>query len=106
MKKSKTEELNNILCQPENQHLNHIQENVLTYIKKEMTFYEVTKECPKVLKILKSCVNLISSSSVEAEKCFNAAGLFISKLRSSLNDKMIDFLCLHIATLCANNLSL
>jgi len=48
--KSKAEELNDILCQPEDQHLNRLQENVLTHIKKEMTFYEATKECPEVLK--------------------------------------------------------
>ena len=79
MKKSKTEKLNDILCQTENLHFNHLQENVLTYIKKEMTFYQATKECPKVLKIMKSCLNSLPSSSVEAEKCFSAARLFISK---------------------------
>ena len=30
MKKSKTEELNDILCQTENQHFDHPQEKVLT----------------------------------------------------------------------------
>ena len=51
-KKNKTEELNDILCQPEYQHLDRIQENVLTHIKKEMTFYEATRECPKILTII------------------------------------------------------
>ena len=58
-----------------------------------MTFYEATMECPKILKTLKSCLNSLPSSSVEAERCFSAAGLFISKLRSSLSDEMIDSLC-------------
>lgn len=93
MKKSKEEELNDILCQTEDQHLDRVQENVLTHIKREMTFYEATKECPKVLKRLKSCLNSLPPSSVEAERCFSAAGLFISKLRSSLSDGMIDSLC-------------
>jgi len=88
-KKSKTEELNDILCQPEYQHSDRIQENVLTHIKKEMTFYEATRECPKILTIIKSCLNSLSPSSVEAERCFSAAGLFVSKLRSSLSDEMI-----------------
>ena len=76
-KKSKTEELNDVLCQPEYQHLDRIQQNVLTHIKKEMTFYEATRECPKILTIIKSCLNSLSPSSVEAERCFSAAGLFI-----------------------------
>ena len=51
-KKSKTEELNDILCQTEDQHLDRFQENILNHIKKEMTFYEATRECPKILKII------------------------------------------------------
>ena len=47
-KKSKAEELNDILCQLEDQHLDRVQENVLTHMKKEMTFYEATKECPGI----------------------------------------------------------
>jgi len=47
VKKSKAEELNDTLCQPADQHLDRVQENVLTHIKKEMTFYEATQECPK-----------------------------------------------------------
>ena len=91
-KKSKTEGLNDILRQPEDQHLDRFQENVLKHIKKEMTFYEATRECPKVLTIIKSYLNSLPPSSVEAERCFSAAGLFISKLRSFLSDEMIDCL--------------
>ena len=65
-------------------------QSVLTHIKKEMTFYEATNECPKVLKCLKHCLESLPPSSVEAERCFSAAGLFITKLRSNLNDEMID----------------
>ena len=92
MKKSKAEELNDILCGPEDQHLDHVQKNILTHMKK-ITFYEATKECPKVLKSLKSCLNSLPPSSVEAEWCFSAAGLFISKLRSLLSGEIIHSLC-------------
>ena len=68
MKKSKAEELNDILCQPEDRHLDRVQENVLTHMKKEMTFYGATKECPKILKSLKSCPNSLPPSSVEVER--------------------------------------
>ena len=62
-------------------------------MKKEMKFYEATNECPKVLKSSKSCLNSLPPSSVEEERCFSAAGLFISNLRSSLSDERIDSLC-------------
>ena len=52
MKKSKAEELNDILRQPEDQHSNRVQENVLTYLKQEMVFYKATKVCPKILSKL------------------------------------------------------
>ena len=99
-KKSKTEELNDILCQPRNQHLDHIQENVLTRIKNAMTFYKAAMECLKVLAMIKSHLNSLPPSSVKAERRFSAAGLFVSKLRSSMNDEMIDcliFACSYLA---------
>ena len=92
MKKSKAEELNDILCQPEDQHLDCGQENILTYIKKKKTRYEATEECSKVLKSLKSCLNSLPPFFIKAERCFSAARLFISKLRLSLSDELIDSL--------------
>ena len=51
-------------------HGNKTQENRSAHIKKEMAFYEDTKECPKVLRKLKFCVDCVPPSSVESEKCF------------------------------------
>ena len=38
-------------------------------------------------------MNTLLPFSVEAEKCFSAAGLFITTLRFFLNDSTIDILC-------------
>ena len=73
---------------------NEIQENSSAHIKKEMPFCEATKECPKVLRKLKFCLDCIPPSSVKSERCFSAAELFIWRLKSSLSDEMIDSLCL------------
>ena len=58
---------------PEDQHLDRVQEYVLTLMKKEIVFYEATKECLKVLKSLKSCLYSLLPYYVEAERCFGAA---------------------------------
>ena len=57
-----------------------------------MEFYE-TKKCSEIFKKLKLCPDSILPSSMETERCFSAAGLFTSKLQSSLSDEMIDSLC-------------
>ena len=56
-------------------------------------FFEATQKCPKALKELKNCIDTFPPSSVEAERCFSATGLFITKLRSSASDYLIDLLC-------------
>jgi len=45
----------------------------------------------KVLRKLKFCLDCISPS-VESERCFSAAGLFISRLKCLLGDEMLDSL--------------
>ena len=47
VKKSKSE-LNDISCETDDQNSDYIHENALTHIMNEMTFYEATKECPKI----------------------------------------------------------
>ena len=94
VKRTKAEELNDFLFKPSGIGSTAMQTlNILNHIKKEMMFFEATHKCPKCLKRLKNCLDTFPPSSVEAERCFSAAGLFITKLRSSLSDYMIDLLC-------------
>ena len=58
-----------------------------------MMFFEAPQECPQALKRLKNCRDAFPPSSVEAERCFTAAGLLVTKLRSSMSDYQIDLLC-------------
>ena len=63
-------------------------------VKKEMSFFEHSGELPKILKSIKNSLYTLPPSSVEAERCFSVSGLFVTKLRSSLSDTMIENLCL------------
>ena len=45
-----------------------------------MIVFEATQECSKALERLKNCLDTFPPSSVEAEKCFTAAGLPVTKL--------------------------
>ena len=92
MKKSKIDELNEILL---NQNKKPVQTStLLSCVKKEISFFEHSGELPKILKSIKNSLDTLPPSSVEAERCFSASGLFVTKLRSSLSDTMIDNLCL------------
>ena len=94
IKRTKAEELDDIIFKHSGIDSTSIQtQNILTCIKKGMMFFEAIKECPKPLKRLKNCLDTFSSSLVEAERCFSAAGLLITKLRSSLSGYKIDLLC-------------
>ena len=64
-------------------------------IKREMTLFEtsVQRERPPALERLYSALTTLPPTSVEAERAFSSAGLFITKIRSRLSDKSIDCLC-------------
>jgi len=63
-KKSKAEELNDVLFKTEAFHGIEIQENSSAHIRKGMAFCEATKKCPEVVRILKFCLDCIPPSSV------------------------------------------
>ena len=100
-KKSRTEELNGILATGQKDVV--CSTNLLAKIRREMTFLEATSEVPSILNHLKKVLESLLPSSVEAERCFSAAGLYITKLRSRLSDEMIDSLCFMRAQLLKKN---
>ena len=56
--------------------------------------FESTKERTNNISKLYEALKLVPLKSVEAERDFSAAGLFITKHSSRLNDKRINALCL------------
>ena len=65
----------------------------LSMMKSEMKYFEASGELPPMLSKLHHDMSSIPVSSVEVERLFNAAGCFITRLRSRLNDEMIDAMC-------------
>ena len=66
---------------------------VLQEIKREMAIFEATGDRPLCLQRIYAAVCTLPPTSVEAERVFSAAGLFITKIRARLNDEAIDSLC-------------
>ena len=65
----------------------------IKYVNKEFSVFKSTKKCISYLETLFQCLKTIQPTSVESEQAFSACGLFVTKLRSSLNDSTIDMLC-------------
>ena len=65
----------------------------LKTVQKELDLFDATGErTPRMLKIMRA-IETIPPTSVEAERSFSAAGLFITKLRTRLNNRSVDALC-------------
>ena len=66
---------------------------VLHQVKREMAIFESTGERPACLQKIFRAIKTLPPKSVEAERAFSSAGLFITKIRSQLSDRSIDSLC-------------
>lgn len=62
-------------------------------IAKEMGVYEATGKRTDNLTLLFNALSTIPPTSIESERAFSAVGLFITKIRTRLEDKSIDHLC-------------
>ena len=75
-------------------------------IKREMALFEGSggKQMGQKLTQLKEALATVPPTSVEVERLFSAAGLFVTKLRTLLSDEMVDDLCFLRAMLLSNNI--
>ena len=67
--------------------------NISSFIDKEFNVFAATEVRTPNLELLYNTLLTIPPTSVEAERAFSAAELFITKLRSRLSDNSIDALC-------------
>ena len=87
-------ELENAICQSTTTKFNiPIQTNLDHIIKNEMDLFRKTGTKSKHLTLLLEALDSIPPTSVESERAFSAAGLFITKIRSRLGDDTLDSLC-------------
>ena len=93
-KKRKIEELNKFLNMDRSkQQQTPSVADVLTGIKKEIAVFQDTGERPAKIELIYRALLTLPPTSVEAERAFSAAGLFVTKLRSRLNDNTLNVLC-------------
>ena len=59
----------------------------------EIAVLESTGNRPSSLEKIYNAMLSLPPSSIEAERSFSAAGLFVTNLRTSLNDDTVDNLC-------------
>ena len=62
-------------------------------ISDELDLFRKTGTMSKNLTLVSEALDTIPPTSIESERAFSAAGLFITKLRSRLADDTLDSLC-------------
>ena len=70
-----------------------IHRSVYQTMKDEIDLFRKAETKSKHLNLLLNALDSIPPTSVESERAFSAAGLFITKIRSRLGDDIIDTLC-------------
>ena len=63
-------------------------------ISKEFNMFEATGMRSKSLEFLYKAIANIPPTTVESERAFSAAGLFITKLRCRMSDESINAMCI------------
>ncbi|QQP37734.1 Uncharacterized protein FKW44_018115, partial [Caligus rogercresseyi] len=95
-KKSRAEELKDFLNAKEKPSTNYLSSvnGINGQIKREFSSFDATGTLPPTLSKVFHALKTIPPTSVEAERAFSAAGLFLTKLRSCLDDRSLDTLCM------------
>ena len=71
-----------------------MKENKDKHLAKEFDIFDATGQQITNIDLLLDALKSISPTSVESERSFSAAGLFVTKLRTRLSDRSVDKLCL------------
>ena len=71
-----------------------MKENKDKHLAKEFDLFDATGQRTTNIDLLLYALKSISPTSVESERSFSAAGLFVTKLRTRLSDRSVDRLCL------------
>ena len=79
-----------VILESENHKAIQAQEEIRSQIvKKERSLIEATKKRSNNLEKLFHTLITINPKSVEPERAFSAAGLYVAKLRNTLNDESV-----------------
>ncbi len=65
-------------------------ETIRSYLKNEIKVFDSSGVLPDALRKIREALSSITPTSVESERAFSALGLFVTKMRSSLDDDSID----------------
>ncbi len=69
-------------------------DEIVLFLKNEIRVYEFFEILPDALLKIMNALKTIPLTSVEAERAFSTFGLFVTKIRSSLSDTSINYLCI------------
>ena len=61
-------------------------------MQSEFQAYKGVNELPPMLRLLDKAVQTIQPTSVEAERAFSTAGLFLTKIRTRMGDDTLNML--------------
>lgn len=89
---SLAQKLNAAIDTVETEQTTLIQENRGKHLARELDLFEATGQRPTNATLLYEALKSIPPTSVESERVFSAAGLFVTKLRTRLNDSSLDHL--------------